>query len=102
MAYIVDDDADDVPTIWHEVAMMQAKPVLTANDIRPGFRRDVWPKIVSALTVDQANRSISDTEAVDRIAEILSADEWKVDFLEFIGEIVRAAGRCIDKQAEPC
>lgn len=39
---------------------------------------------------------MSDTEAMDEIAEILSVDEWSPECLDFIADVVRKTGRDIN------
>lgn len=39
---------------------------------------------------------MTDTEALDRLAELMSGAEWSADTLDAIADVVRATGRSID------
>ena len=50
---------------------------------------------VSALARERGRPILPDAQALDAVAELLSAEDWSSDYIEAVADTVRATGRTI-------
>lgn len=56
---------------------------------------DMADSDISALARERGRPVLPDTQALDAVAELLSAADWSSDHIEAVAEMVRATGRTI-------